>query len=308
MSMNCPNATIVVCTRNRPLELERCLASLALLQPTAREVIVVNSAGDFSPEAIALRHSAIYLETSEPGVSHARNVGAAAATSELVAFLDDDAVATPSWLAAMVAPFVDPEVAAVFAHVEPLEPLNEIGQRYFDQAFRGARIASLDRSNLDWFWLANTGHISMGTAMILRRSLFDRWSGFDLRLGRGSIIPGAEEHCACSQIIELGYRCVYAREAIVQHPALASIQQLRGFESQMMEIASAYLTLLYLENPSRRREMRRRFIGRIIRGSSQRIRHNARSRSISRLRQAFAALRGLNLSWKARSARRSARQ
>lgn len=308
--MNAPpiNATIVVCTRNRPVELERCLASLARLEPTPREVIVVNSAGGPTAEPIALRHSAIYVETCEPGVSHARNVGAAAATSELVAFVDDDAVTTTNWLSAMVAPFADPEVAAVFARVEPMEPLNQIGQRYFDQAFRGARIASLDRSNPDWFWLANTGHISMGTAMMLRRQLFERWSGFDPRLGRGSIIPGAEEHCACSQIIELGYRCVYAREAVVQHPALASIQQLRGFEGQMMEIASAYLTLLYLENPSRRREIRRQFIGRIIHGSSQRIEHNAPSRTISRLRQAFAVLRGLHLSWRARSARRFGRR
>lgn len=301
MNLSPLNVTVVVCTRNRPSELERCLVSLDRLAPTAREVLVVNSAGDLSAKEIALQHSAQYVETEKAGVSHARNVGAAAATSEWIAYLDDDAVAERNWLAALFAPFVDPRVAAVFGHVEPLGPVNDIGQRYFDIAFRGARMDSLDRLNPDWFWLANTGHISMGTAMMLRRSVFNRWPGFDLRLGRGSIIPGAEEHLACFQLIELGYSCAYARDAVVQHPSLTSAAELRRFEIQMIQIASAYLAMLFKEYPPHRWEMVRRLVNRTLRGASKRTAQAMPSPSISQAKQVFAVLQGLRLCWKARS-------
>ncbi|MCB2123539.1 MAG: glycosyltransferase, partial [Rhodobacteraceae bacterium] len=42
----------------------------------------------------------------------ARNLGLAAAAGEIVAFIDDDAVPEPRWLARLTAPFADPGIAA----------------------------------------------------------------------------------------------------------------------------------------------------------------------------------------------------
>src|SRR5215472_18014143 len=48
--------------------------------------------------------------TRDRGVSGARNSGAAASNGDLVAFLDDDAIASDTWLEALLTHFASPDV------------------------------------------------------------------------------------------------------------------------------------------------------------------------------------------------------
>jgi polysaccharide pyruvyl transferase WcaK-like protein/GT2 family glycosyltransferase len=54
------------------------------------------------------------------GASGARNSGVAASRGDVVAFLDDDAVASPSWLETMLPHFADPDVVGVGCRVVPV--------------------------------------------------------------------------------------------------------------------------------------------------------------------------------------------
>ena len=54
------------------------------------------------------------------GASGARNSGVAASRGDVVAFLDDDAVASPSWLEVMLPHFADPAVVGVGCRVVPV--------------------------------------------------------------------------------------------------------------------------------------------------------------------------------------------
>jgi glucosyl-dolichyl phosphate glucuronosyltransferase len=54
-----------------------------------------------------------------PGLADARNTGVALATGDVVAFLDDDAVAAPDWLEHMLAAYLDGTVLGVGGRVEP---------------------------------------------------------------------------------------------------------------------------------------------------------------------------------------------
>jgi glycosyltransferase involved in cell wall biosynthesis len=54
------------------------------------------------------------------GLSSARNTGIGAATGSIIAFMDDDAVADPGWLAAIISRYADPSVIGVGGSIEPL--------------------------------------------------------------------------------------------------------------------------------------------------------------------------------------------
>ena len=88
----------------------RAVASVQAQQPAPNEVILVV---DHNPELLARLAEAlpgvrVVPNTSERGSSGARNTGVALATGEIVAFLDDDAVAQPGWLAALTSPLCRP--------------------------------------------------------------------------------------------------------------------------------------------------------------------------------------------------------
>jgi glucosyl-dolichyl phosphate glucuronosyltransferase len=100
------DVSVVVPTFNRQLLLGRTLESLLHQQSggVRYEVLVVdNNSADGTRsvvEAFANRWSAVrYLFEPRCGVSHARNTGIAAARAPLIAFIDDDVEASPTWIA-----------------------------------------------------------------------------------------------------------------------------------------------------------------------------------------------------------------
>jgi O-antigen biosynthesis protein len=99
-----PRVSVVVCAYDAERTIDQCLASLAALSYPNYEVIVVNDGSRDRTLEIAQRHGFCRI-ISQPnkGLSVARNVGAEAATGEIVAYTDSDCVADPDWLTYLVA-------------------------------------------------------------------------------------------------------------------------------------------------------------------------------------------------------------
>jgi GT2 family glycosyltransferase len=100
-----PTASIVIPTRARPEYLDVTLRSIVpQAQEVGAEVLVVTDGSEPASAAVARRHGARLVELPHPaGANAARNAGVAAAASpELIAFLDDDVDAPPGWLGALI--------------------------------------------------------------------------------------------------------------------------------------------------------------------------------------------------------------
>lgn len=129
MASSEPQLSVVIATHNRSAYLKKALESLAEqdFEPSQREIIVIlNACTDDSRAMIDanFKELAGLIVVDEPvaGVSVARNRGVRMARSPLIAFLDDDAVAPPGWLARTVAslPPERPELAAAGGPVRPI--------------------------------------------------------------------------------------------------------------------------------------------------------------------------------------------
>jgi GT2 family glycosyltransferase len=108
-----PRVSVVVCSYNAERTMEACLVSLEALDYPDYEVIVVNDGSTDRTLEIAERFPFCRI-ISQPnkGLSAARNVGAEAATGEIVAYTDSDCVADPDWLTYLVAKMETSNLAA----------------------------------------------------------------------------------------------------------------------------------------------------------------------------------------------------
>ncbi len=106
--------SVVIATRNRAALLDGALASLrAQIGAPAIQAIVVDNGSSDTTRAVAEAHAATYLFEAQPNRALARNAGIAAATGEIVLFVDDDVVLPPYFVAA----HARAHAATVFPHV-----------------------------------------------------------------------------------------------------------------------------------------------------------------------------------------------
>ncbi len=296
-----PTCSVVVCTRNRPDQLDKCLRAVRNLRYSNFDIVVVdNGDQNETTQQLAERWSAKYVREPVVGVSRARNRGARSCRSEIVAFIDDDAIPAASWLSKIVTEFEDPAVMAVTGRIEPL---NRDAYCSIEECTKGRdKRRIFDTATPDWFALANFGGVGDGANMAFRRKVFDMWSGFDVRLGLGGAIEGSDEHNAFFELIKRGYRIVFTPKAIVCHPFPTTAKEARARSLRDLRAGFAYMTLLFVEQPGYRFLL----IRFLARSAFRRILGKASS-SIHSRRHEFVAVAGSLHYWRSRRDRSGAR-
>jgi GT2 family glycosyltransferase len=107
--------SVVVVSRHRPQALARCITALRQQDHPQIEVIVVAD-----PAGIAALNGAQDLKLvpfDTANIAQARNLGVQVAAGQVVMFIDDDAVAEPSWASRLSAPFDNGAIVAATGFV-----------------------------------------------------------------------------------------------------------------------------------------------------------------------------------------------
>jgi len=106
--------SIVICTYNRADSLRQTLLSLRKLRfPKIETIVVVGPCTDHTAKVIEEFGNEIHTaHCPEANISLARNMGIAAASGKLIAFIDDDATPEPDWITEILKEFNDPAIGA----------------------------------------------------------------------------------------------------------------------------------------------------------------------------------------------------
>jgi GT2 family glycosyltransferase len=179
-------------------------------------VLVIDHNEELYARAVAAWPGVRVLRNEEsPGVSGARNSAIAGSRRDVVAFLDDDAVAGPDWLERVRTAFAEPDVMVVGTAAAPMWPT---GARpgwlppEFDWVvgctYRGLPTVRADVRNV------------IGVAMAFRRQVFDRVGGFSPAVGRVGTRPtGCDETELCIRLRQAdpAARVVFLPDVAVAH-------------------------------------------------------------------------------------------
>lgn len=211
-----PDEIIVVCDHNPVLAIR--------LQTTFPDVIVIENTG-------------------QAGISAARNTGVARATGDILAFIDDDAVADSEWLSHLSSGYEKPDVLGVGGIVLP--EWFQTRPQWFPEEFnwvvgcsyRGLPIQASPVRNF------------IGCNMSFRREVLAAVDGFQDHLGRIGVHPvGCEETELCIRIYQRWPDGIllYEPEALVQQIVPPDRKNWRYFLSRCFfeGQSKAYMTRL----------------------------------------------------------------
>jgi O-antigen biosynthesis protein len=224
-----------------------------LAQQTDRryEVIVVdNNPRSGKNEPVATTAGVRYVQEPFSGASTGRNTGVGVAGGDVVVFADEDTYAPPHWLEALLAPFADPNIAAVTGAVHALS-LETRAEQLFEA--RGGLTQSRERIVFDDVWfsdvLKRTARlylIGVTANLAVRKSAFNdpRVAGFDPMLGAGAPGQCSEELYLFYRLLKAGYRIQFEPSAWLKHNHRTEMKALRRQFSSYM-FGTSFMALLF---------------------------------------------------------------
>jgi glucosyl-dolichyl phosphate glucuronosyltransferase len=227
------------------------------------------------------------------GLSGSRQTGAQQARGEVLAFLDDDAVADPDWLAELLPVYADPLVLGAGGKVEP----RWVGDRphWFPAEFDwvvGCSHAGLPRQT-------SPVRNLVGASMSMRSDVLRRSGGFDMRLGRaydGSRDGSTAEEtelCIRASRLHPGGRWLYVPGARVTHHVPPTRATVRYFIRRCRMEGRAKARVAGLEGTGTGLEAERAYIHSVLPAAMARELRRALRGQVGSLGRALAITGGL---------------
>jgi GT2 family glycosyltransferase len=203
-----PRVSVIVTVLN-DLRVERTLKSLQGQTLSPLEILVADGGskdGTFElAQALAKGDPRVRPRRLLGNIPESRNQALAVVQGELVAFLDADEVAPPTWLAELTAPFADPKVGFTGGPTPGMKgTTGTLGARYYDAYLRRFYDQVASR---------NPHALPMGNSA-WRRRVFQEVGKLDT-----SLFPRAasEDQDIAVRALQAGWKGVYVPEAWVDH-------------------------------------------------------------------------------------------
>lgn len=241
--------SIILITAGRMRCLPACIESLR--QQTHRPielVVVVGPSTDGTMEFIAGLPDVKWCAVDHLSTAHARNVGMKLAGGDRIAFIDDDAIASPTWLEELVAAMEEagPSCGAVGGVVvnenDPFRPIQSrhatIDEFGAPDAFRLVEHHAEAAAEMNFL---------MGTNMIFRRQAILDAGGCD-----ETFTYHYEDSDLCVAVQRAGYRLVHHCRAVVHHFPAASHNRKSEYEINYFAVNrhQMYFALKYSSRPA----------------------------------------------------------
>ena len=217
------DVSILFATCNRDEILKRTLDSLCQLnyKNLNLEILVIDNAVKTSTKSLVESYHSLlpiqYLEQSVPGKNHALNKGLSKASGELLVFTDDDIIATPEWIQALLEgsnnwPNHDLFGGKILPDYPPEKPDPRID---FNHSMIPSAYVILNKDipeseiSVGMIW---------GPNMAVRKRVFDSGFMFDPNIGpNGKNYVMGSETDFLYRAADAGYRAVYIPNAVVSH-------------------------------------------------------------------------------------------
>jgi len=232
MSEPAPRVSVVIPVRNCRGTIDKCLDSLALVEHTSFEALIMDDGStDGTAEVCEARQWVTLTRLDRGGPSRARNKGIELARGEFVAFTDGDCVVDRAWLNELYSAFVSDDIAG--AGGDQTSPVDE---------------TRFGRTVQEFFKLIGfmTGYIRNDGSLVevehnpscnsmYRKRVLEEQRGFDENL-----FPG-EDVDLDYRIRRRGYRLIYNPSAVVGHYRPGTY---RAFVSMMRRYGASQWSLV----------------------------------------------------------------
>ena len=225
-----PQVSAIICTHNRDIYLGAAIDSL-LCQEFAAEfevVVVDNASSDRTSELVEQRLRAIhesplphphlkYVYEPVLGLSVARNTGFRESCGQILAYLDDDAVASQRWLQVLYSAYQsNKNLAIAGGKITLLWPTGIVPPPWLSPGLAG-NLGAYDLGE-NPIYIHNPGLTPRGLNYSIRRSFLEQIGGFDPNLGRvGKKLLSNEELFMTELALQMGWQVAYIPDAKVAH-------------------------------------------------------------------------------------------
>lgn len=209
------DATVLVCTRDRPGLALDAVASVLTGDSLPAEVVVIDQSEHPDPAFETADSVVRYLHRPGAGLARARNLGFRAASCDVVALLDDDMTVDAAWLRTLVDARTEPSCATTGRVLAaPVRP----GQH----PLPAAALITLDEPAV---WRGRQDRdVLPGAAVSLSRRAVLEVGGYDERLGAGTVFGSAEDNDMGVRLLDRGISVRHVPEAITWHRARDSAE------------------------------------------------------------------------------------